>query len=418
MPKTNHPAATKTGTLSPKLGAPEIQEKFRELVRLAKEQGYLTYDEINELLLNDLTDPNDVEAVMERFHNLELNIIDASEADRFKDGKTNSADGEDSVTGSKPDALCDPERLYFRQMGRVPLLTREEEVEICQRIEGADLEVTRHLHLCGFAACSYLAIADRLIGGGERFDRVVLDKKINSRERYLKSLPKLCGRLKQLHQENDSIYRKLSVKSPRGRKRLEAEFQENLESLSRLYASLHFKQEIVGKFSEQLDGCMVKFRKYGSKLQADPGNREFQAKLRELRQCLWLTPESFETTHRDLHHWLKEANRAKTEMVEANLRLVISIAKKYLNRGMPFLDLIQEGNIGLMKAADKFEYRRGFKFSNYASWWIRQAVTRAIAEQARYAPGKTQGGFGHIDGARTRGARTTLRAQGWLLPHA
>jgi len=203
-----------------------------------------------------------------------------------------------------------------------------------------------------------------------------------------------------------------------GRKKLEAEFQKNLETLSRLFARLHFKQQIVWEFCGQLDGCMEKLRKYGSKLQADPGNKEFQSKLRELQQCLWLTPESFETTHRDLHHWLKEANRAKTEMVEANLRLVISIAKKYLNRGMPFLDLIQEGNIGLMKAADKFEYRRGFKFSTYASWWIRQAVTRAIADQARYAPGKTQGGFGHIDGARTRGARTTLRAQGWLLPHA
>jgi len=381
MPKIKHTASKKADPISPAFSTPEIEENFRKIIKLAEVQGYVTYDDINEILLNDLSYIDEIAAVMDRFQKLELNVIDASEAERVKDREADTGYGDESA--GKPDALCDPERMYFRQMGKVPLLSREEEVGICRRIDAAELEVTRNLHLCGFVACCYLDLADKLIEGGERFDRVVLDKKTSSRERYLKSLPKLCGRLKQLHQENDSIYRKLSVKSPRGRKRLEAEFQENLESLSRLYASLHFKQEIVGKFSEQLDGCMVKFRKYGSKLQADPGNREFQAKLRELRQCLWLSQESFETIHRDLHHWQKEANRAKTEMIEANLRLVISIAKKYLNRGIPFLDLIQEGNIGLMKAVDKFEYRRGFKFSTYASWWIRQAVTRAIADQAR-----------------------------------
>ncbi len=368
-----------------RIDTPEIQEKIRELIKLAKEQEYLTYDDINEILPNDLVDPDDVEAIMERLRNMEFDIIDASEVDRFKDKKRDDDGGEEEElkADQKLDILDDPVRMYLKQMGQVPLLTREQEVEISKRIEDAEIEVARHLHLFGFVTESYLDLADKLNKGKERFDRVILDKKIESRERYMKGLPKLCEQLKQLHQENEDIFRQLSAKNPRGKKKLEEEFQKNIQTLNRVYVRFYFKQKIVEDFCEQVDESMQKFWKYTRKLQSTPNDKEFVTKLRELQQRSWHTPESFEEANKNLRHWLKEALKAKTEMVEANLRLVISIAKKYTNRGLSFLDLIQEGNMGLMKAVEKFEYRRGYQFSTYATWWIRQAITRSIADQAR-----------------------------------
>ncbi len=368
-----------------RIDTPEIQEKIRELIKLAKEQDYLTYDDINEILPNDLVDPDDVEAIMERLRNMEFDIIDASEVDRYKDKKRDEGDGddEDIKSDQKLDILDDPVRMYLKQMGQVPLLTREQEVEISKRIEDAEVEVARHLHQFGFVTDAYLDLADKLNKGKERFDRVILDKKIESRERYMKGLPKLCDQLKQLHTENEDLFRQLSAKNPRGKKKLEEDFQKNIQTLNRVFTRFYYKQKIVEDFCEQVEEYMQKFWKYGRKLQADPDDKEFLTKLREIQQRSWHTQQSFEEANKQLRHWLKEALKAKTEMVEANLRLVISIAKKYTNRGLSFLDLIQEGNMGLMKAVEKFEYRRGYKFSTYATWWIRQAITRSIADQAR-----------------------------------
>ncbi len=368
-----------------RIDTPEIQEKIRELIKLAKEQDYLTYDDINEILPNDLVDPDDVEAIMERLRNMEFDIIDASEVDRYKDKKRDEGDGdeEDVKADQKLDILDDPVRMYLKQMGQVPLLTREQEVEISKRIEDAEIEVAKHLHLFGFVTDSYLELAEKLNKGKERFDRVILDKKIESRERYMKGLPKLCDQLKVLHHENDDLFRQLSAKNPRGKKKLEEDFNKNIQTLNRVFTRFYYKQKVVEDFCEQVDEYMQKFWKYSRKLQTDPDDKEFLTKLREVQQRTWHTLETFEEANKHLRHWLKEALKAKTEMVEANLRLVISIAKKYTNRGLSFLDLIQEGNMGLMKAVEKFEYRRGYKFSTYATWWIRQAITRAIADQAR-----------------------------------
>ncbi|MDA8975541.1 RNA polymerase sigma factor RpoD [Akkermansiaceae bacterium] len=361
-----------------RIDTPEIQEKIRELIKLAKEQDYLTYDDIHEILPNNIVNPADVDAILDRLRQMEFDIIDASEVDRYKDKKKGDLDGEEETKDQKLDILDDPVRMYLKQMGQVPLLTREQEVEISKRIEDAEIEVQKFLHLFGFTANGYLALADKLMRGKERFDRVILDKKIESRERYMKALPKLGDSVRVLHEETTQICKKLSAKTVRGKKKLETTLEKNLEGIAKLYGKFFFKQKVIEDFCDVVDDYQEKIWKYSRKK-----SEEAETAIKELQLEAWHDTESFEACNKELHIWIAKARKAKDEMVEANLRLVISIAKKYTNRGLSFLDLIQEGNMGLMKAVEKFEYRRGYKFSTYATWWIRQAITRSIADQAR-----------------------------------
>ena len=377
-PVVEKPAGKAAKAPKNRIDTPEIQEKIRELIKLAKEQEYLTYDDIHEILPNNIVEPADVDAILDRLRQMEFDIIDASEVDRFKDKKKGDLDGEEETKDQKLDILDDPVRMYLKQMGQVPLLTREQEVEISKRIEDAEIEVQKYLHLFGFTASGYLVLADKLMRGKERFDRVILDKKIESRERYMKALPKLCDQVRALHEETTAIIKKLFAKSPRGKKKLEDNLAKNLQSIARLYTRFYFKQKVIEDFCDVVKVHQEKLWKYTRKK-----GDEAETAIKELTLEAWHGVEEFEETNRNLSIWMAKALKAKTEMVEANLRLVISIAKKYTNRGLSFLDLIQEGNMGLMKAVEKFEYRRGYKFSTYATWWIRQAITRSIADQAR-----------------------------------
>lgn len=376
MRKTKHqPISTET-TVVPVasiLAQPAIQGKLHELLQLAKAQGYLSYDDLNEGLLNDLVEPDDIEQVMQHLRQLGVDIDDSD------DGK----DHVETVSAGSSGSLADPERLYFRQLGKVPLLTREQEVELSKHIEEAEAAAARQFHAFGIAVDGYLDLANKLRDGIERVDRIVLGHQDLSHERYLKSLAALCRKVKALQSGNAGLFRKLSGKNPRGRKKMEAEFHANLTEFTRLYGRFRFKPDVIESLCESLGQFEEELVIIQRRLDADPGSRDLQSKLRDLEQQLWHDAPSFVESRRRLLFSFDQARRAKQKMIEANLRLVVSIAKKYLNRGIPFLDLIQEGNMGLMKAVEKFEYRLGYKFSTYASWWIRQAVTRAIADQGR-----------------------------------
>ena len=365
----------------------DVQTRIRELIKLAKEQGYLTFDDLNEALPVEVTDADELDAILTRLRRMEIDIIEASEVDRYKDGKKDTEEEEEEKPEARLDILDDPVRMYLKQMGQVPLLTREQEVEISKRIEEAEIMVQRLINRFGFIAQAHLDLAQKLTEGGERFDRVILDKKIESRERYMKLLPRLCRQVERLGASICQQYSRILHGSARkDAKKLKA-FQKSVGSLQKLYPKFYFKQKVTEEFVNLADEQFHVLTLLQGELSKHPNEHGARSPLgiksRNLESSLWLSLEEYTEQYRTLKSWLHKALRAKTEMVEANLRLVISIAKKYTNRGLSFLDLIQEGNMGLMKAVEKFEYRRGYKFSTYATWWIRQAITRSIADQAR-----------------------------------
>jgi RNA polymerase primary sigma factor len=369
---------------SPPTLASNTQARIRELIKLAKEQGYLTFDDLNEALPPDLTDADELDLILMRLRRLEIDIIEASEVDRYKDVKKDPEEEEEKAE-PRLDILDDPVRMYLKQMGQVPLLTREQEVEISKRIEEAEGRVAEHVHRFGFVARAHLELAAKLVEGGERFDRVILDKKIESRERYMKLLPRLCKKVQKMSGELGREYEHLTRAGQRDASKLK-KFEKAVAKLQILYPQFYFKQRVTEEFVHLADEHYARLRTLQEEMKKrrkQHGPNLHTKRVREIETTLWLSTGEFNERYQELRGWLRKALRAKTEMIEANLRLVISIAKKYTNRGLSFLDLIQEGNMGLMKAVEKFEYRRGYKFSTYATWWIRQAITRSIADQAR-----------------------------------
>ena len=231
----------------------DVQTRIRELIKLAKEQGYLTFDDLNEALPVEVTDADELDAILTRLRRMEIDIIEASEVDRYKDGKKDTEEEEEEKPEAKLDILDDPVRMYLKQMGQVPLLTREQEVEISKRIEEAEIMVQRLINRFGFIAQAHLDLAQKLTEGGERFDRVILDKKIESRERYMKLLPRLCRQVGKLGASICQQYSQILHGPARKDAKKLKSFQKSVGSLQKLYPKFYFKQKVTEEFVHLAD---------------------------------------------------------------------------------------------------------------------------------------------------------------------
>ena len=407
---------------------------LEELISLGKEKGYLTYDEVNDLLPSDIVSPEQIDDIMVIFSENDIDVIDADTEEGRRKLRVEERDrlaGKESLDlGDQPGKTDDPVRMYLREMGTIPLLTRAGEVEIAKRIEEGYNDVVDAILQAPIAAKEVITLGDKLrakqISIGEIVETPSGEERKADGDETARVL-KLVTHLKSLDTRMEKLKAARAGKRLRGRalEAQEAEEQRcrqktgellyevriNVTQVEKIVAKfegfhrrlVQAEQEIqevldrVGLTNEELrratrsmDGAHRRKRiekelglSYDTLQEADRKIRNSRRKVRRVEMEAHASQDDLKLTIRAIEAGKWKDREAKRELAEANLRLVVSIAKKYTNRGLQFLDLIQEGNIGLMKAVDKFEYRRGYKFSTYATWWIRQAITRAIADQAR-----------------------------------